>query len=294
MRKLLAILLLLPAPAFAAAAWVQTAVNNGATAYVNISPTAGNALLIQSATSPGGGSPTVTAVQAMSAVNGGGSVLATGTVPAPLATVVGTNYYITGAYVLNLPAGVASVLLTFNGGTPGTTNIVVVEVSGVATSGAFIAGAQQDQNTPGTTANAITSTAATVGSAPAYLLGISSDAPLNTGHLAAGTSPIAYTLRGSNSQFGVAEDASEASTGSYAATFTDATRGGVDEYVTTVFALTAAGASSCTHQGYTSAGALATPNGSSGSYVGKAGAFVTPDCSTVNYWQPTVGNFGTN
>lgn len=51
---------------------------------------------------------------------------------------------------------------------------------------------------------------------------------------------------------------------------------------------------SCTHQGYTSAGALAVPNGTSGSYVGKTGGFVTPDCSTVNYWQPTVGNFGTN
>lgn len=49
---------------------------------------------------------------------------------------------------------------------------------------------------------------------------------------------------------------------------------------------------SCTHSGYTSGGAIATPNGTTGNYVGKSGAFVTPDCSTINYWQPTVGNFG--
>ena len=52
------------------------------------------------------------------------------------------------------------------------------------------------------------------------------------------------------------------------------------------------GGASCSHAGYTSGGAIATPNGSSGSYVGKAGAFVTPNCSSVNYWQPAVGNFG--
>jgi hypothetical protein len=53
------------------------------------------------------------------------------------------------------------------------------------------------------------------------------------------------------------------------------------------------GGSSCTNSGYTSAGASATPNGSSGSYVGNAGAFVTPDCSTIHYWQP-AGAFGVN
>jgi hypothetical protein len=52
--------------------------------------------------------------------------------------------------------------------------------------------------------------------------------------------------------------------------------------------------SSCTHSGATSAGAIATPNGTTGSYRGKSGAFVTPDCATINYLQPTVGNFGTS
>jgi hypothetical protein len=64
-------------------------------------------------------------------------------------------------------------------------------------------------------------------------------------------------------------------------------------YIAYAFSLAAPGGA-CTHSGYTSAGAIATPNGSSGSYLGKSGAFVTPDCSTVNYWQPTVGDFGVN
>lgn len=60
------------------------------------------------------------------------------------------------------------------------------------------------------------------------------------------------------------------------------------------FRIASAGGASCTHSGITSAGAIATPNGSSGSYQGKAGGFVTPDCSTINYKQPTVGAFGVN
>lgn len=51
---------------------------------------------------------------------------------------------------------------------------------------------------------------------------------------------------------------------------------------------------SCTHSGITPAGAIAVPNGTSGSYVGKTGSFVTPNCSSTEYWQPTVGNFGAN
>ena len=52
--------------------------------------------------------------------------------------------------------------------------------------------------------------------------------------------------------------------------------------------------SACTHEGTTSAGALAVPNGTSGSYWSTIGNFVTPNCSSVDYWQPTVGNSGVN
>lgn len=53
-------------------------------------------------------------------------------------------------------------------------------------------------------------------------------------------------------------------------------------------------AGACTHQGQTAAGALAVPNGSSGSYLLKNGSIGTPDCATVSYKQPTLGNFGVN
>lgn len=52
--------------------------------------------------------------------------------------------------------------------------------------------------------------------------------------------------------------------------------------------------SACTHAGQTSAGAIAVPNGSTGSYWLKNGSFGTPDCATVSYKQPTIGNFGVN
>lgn len=68
---------------------------------------------------------------------------------------------------------------------------------------------------------------------------------------------------------------------------------------TITYAYTAAwepsgGGGSCTHSGITSAGAIAVPNGTTGSYWGKTGNWVTPDCSTVYYWSPQVGNFVLN
>lgn len=56
----------------------------------------------------------------------------------------------------------------------------------------------------------------------------------------------------------------------------------------------ASGGSSCSHDGYTAAGTLAVPNGTSGSYWLKNGTLGTPNCSSVEYWQPTLGNFGVN
>jgi hypothetical protein len=52
--------------------------------------------------------------------------------------------------------------------------------------------------------------------------------------------------------------------------------------------------SSCTNSGQTAAGALAIPNGTTGSYLLKNGSIGTPDCSTVSYKQPLLGNFGVN
>lgn len=55
----------------------------------------------------------------------------------------------------------------------------------------------------------------------------------------------------------------------------------------------ASGGATCTHAGITSAGAIAVPNGTTGSYRLKNGSLGTPDCSTVSYRQ-TIGNFGVN
>lgn len=61
-----------------------------------------------------------------------------------------------------------------------------------------------------------------------------------------------------------------------------------------VISLAAAGSGTCTHSGQAKDGSISVPNGTSGSYWGKNGAFVSPDCSTVYYWSPQVGNFVVN
>lgn len=53
-------------------------------------------------------------------------------------------------------------------------------------------------------------------------------------------------------------------------------------------------AGSCTHAGQTSTASISVPNGSTGLYRLKNGSFGTPDCATVIYFQPTIGNFGVN
>lgn len=52
--------------------------------------------------------------------------------------------------------------------------------------------------------------------------------------------------------------------------------------------------STCTHSGITSGGAIATPNGTTGSYWLSNGTFGTPNCSSTSYWRPTLGSFGVN
>ena len=62
-----------------------------------------------------------------------------------------------------------------------------------------------------------------------------------------------------------------------------------------LFAMWASSAgSTCTHSGRANDGSTSVPNGSSGSYWGKSGNWVTPDCSSVYYWSPAAGNFVVN
>jgi len=52
--------------------------------------------------------------------------------------------------------------------------------------------------------------------------------------------------------------------------------------------------SSCTHAGYTSGGASTVPTSGVTSVWLKTGSFGTVNCSSTNYWQPALGNFGVN
>jgi hypothetical protein len=206
---------------------VQYAQNSSHQPYVNISPAAGNLLALNSGTSAGGGTPTAT-FEAMSGTNGTGSVLATFTIPATLASrnVDGGDWE-TGAYLENIPSGVASILATYNGGTPGTVGLQVAEMSGLATSSAYIVAAHQRLVSPGTGTDAITTGTASVSSIPAFIFS-SAFMTHNAATVAAGTG---YTSVFSGTGYMFMQWRREAgSTGSYAATATDATNGGGHTY----------------------------------------------------------------
>ena len=293
MKKILACaIFLLPIQLALATGTFVREYDNGTTntVYVNTAtaPTAGDTLMFFTNTSAGAGTPTVTALSAMSAANGAGTVLASFTIPTALAT---TSYntgsaFGTGGYVLSVPSGVASIVATYSGGTPGTVSSQVIEVSGLS---AYIIGARNFQAAPGTTANAITSTTGSVTSIPAYILGSISNQDSDT------TAGTGFTIRGTVTNQWADEDRRETgATGSYAATATAATHGATDSYLTTEIAFTDSGGASCTHAGQAKDGSTSVPNGSSGFYWGKSGSWVTPDCATVNYWSPAAGNFAVN
>jgi len=62
----------------------------------------------------------------------------------------------------------------------------------------------------------------------------------------------------------------------------------------TIASFKPASGASCTHSGKTSGGALTVPTASTTVVSLKSGALSTVDCSTTQYLQPTVGNFGAN
>lgn len=251
--------------------------------YVNISPTAGNAIVIGSAVSSAfGGAPT--GFNCMSAANGGGTVLASFTIPAAASN---TNYaaadlQVVGGYVLNIPSGVASIIGTYSGGTPGYGFLVAVELSGVDNSTGFVTAARNGQNTPGTAANAITSGTVSVSSAAKYLVGICMDGSQN-GTAAAGTG---FTALAANANSCIAEGQAISSSGTYGATFTDATHGTTDAYGILMFALapTASGTAyslTAAQGSYSVTGEIATKAASLGA---SEGAFtLTGNAATLTH-----------
>lgn len=220
--------------AHAAVAYVQRAegVNTG---YVNISPTVNNLVCVASTTSAGAGSPTAT-FAFYSATGGTGTNL--GSLTISMATANDGTYYVTGACG-KAPSGTASILATYNGGLPGEALLEAVELSGQDGTSPFLVGGMNQQTAPGTTTNAITSGSVSVPSA-AYILGIST----NTNGDSDTVAGTGFTLRGATTANFAVEDQTQASSGSYAATFTAATHGGTDYYHTFLFAIKANGSSS--------------------------------------------------
>jgi hypothetical protein len=125
-----------------------------------------------------------------------------------------TNVY----YYQNNPGGLTSVAVTWSGGTPGESGVYVSEYSGIATSSSLITFARDDQTTPGTGTDAVTSGVANVTSQPALIWGISGDYP-NLATLNIGTG---FTNRDVDNGVRI-EDKRVTSTGNQAATFTAAT-----------------------------------------------------------------------
>ncbi len=180
--------------------------------------------------------------------------------------------------------------------------VAALEYSGLSTTAIFTSGevASSTSTTTATGANVLSSGNLPVLSGqPVALIALGYDDNVFN-LIQEGTSPHAFTLRGNAWGYGGTvgeaqiEDVRLTATAATPATFgkTDSSAG--PYFVLAMVLHEPSSGGTCTHAGYTSGGAITTPNGTTGSYVGKTGGFVTPDCSSVQYWQPALGNFGVN
>jgi hypothetical protein len=206
--------------------------SNGNT--ITYSPTAGNYLLVASLTSAGGGSPI-----ASIADNGSGSWV---TQKATSQDGSANNDFYTVFTSGACAAGITTITLTYAGGTPGTTDIVVVEYSGLSPTGFQAISAFNQQINPGTGTNAIVSNTVTVSTAPAALIGLII-APTGDSNITAGTTPISFTLRilSSGSSTLMIEDARVTSTGTPIATASGPSHGAATTYVSYAMAISESG-----------------------------------------------------
>jgi hypothetical protein len=273
---LICVVLLAPIRSFATYAYVGGALNASNANTVTYSPTAGNYLVVVSATSAGGGTPTVTVTD-----NGSGG----GGYTNRINNVTTGSEHVSVITCGSASTGATTITITYNGGTPGNVQISVTEYSGLSSTGYQGISTINNQTTPGSGANAVVSNALTTTGSPAALIGISFELGANDS-VTAGTSPIAFTRR-TNGSLVMTEDARITSTGSDTATFT-ATHGATDNMASYVLAISEPGGASCSNNFWSATGSYAVPNGSSGSYWSTAtGAFATPNCSSGTYWLKT-------
>ena len=216
-------------------AFVNSAVNVTNSASITYSPTAGNTVIIYLMTSSGGGSPYVTAVTDGQGGTWSGVLAALG---AGATQYVNSVFFVQAVYCPNIPAGVTSISLTFNGGNPGTLNFKLAEYSGLATSSSLVAKAGVAQTNPGAGANAITTGNVTVPSGPVAFINFVGNS--NSGTYSAGTG---FTSRGATAINGsvkvFVEDLRLISSGTQAGTATS-TVGAADTFVSIAMAFTEA------------------------------------------------------
>lgn len=144
--------------------FVQGASNASNANTVSISPTAGNLLALVSQTSSGGGSPTFVSIQ----TNGGANFAV-----ANAATQDSNALWHGCAYLKNCPSGVTTITVTYNGGTPGTCRLAVVEYSGLDTASPLVCTPSLNfQTAPGTGTDAVTTSSTAITAQPTMVLGI--------------------------------------------------------------------------------------------------------------------------
>lgn len=209
--------------------YIKTGANAANGNTITFSPTSpGDFLLITSNTSAGGGNPTCTFTDNLSTVYS-----------TAVATVNKGAFgdWVTIFYLPNCPSGITTLTATYNGGTPGTCILRVLEYSGIATSTPLIiAGVPAVQSSPGTATDAISTGNVNVSSQPALFFGWSLDSSQNG--FASGTG---YNSRASTT-FGVWEDKRVTATGNNAATFTSVSHG-TDQFISTALAFAESGGS---------------------------------------------------
>lgn len=188
-----------------------SAANSASGNTVTISPTAGALLIVFSATSGGAGTPTVTFSDNSSSTwaNASNNVV-----------VNGLHYSV--GYCLSANSGVTTITATYNGGTPGTCDIVAISYTGM-TSPSFV-GVTTPLETVSPGAGTISTNALACGSTNALFVGFVRD-ELNSPAYTAGAG---FTMRYNNAPntFGLGvEDPAAEVTGSNTATWTVATHG---------------------------------------------------------------------
>jgi hypothetical protein len=184
---------------------------------IALSPATGALIVVFSGTSSGGGTPTVTFSDNSSSTwaNASNNV-----------NVGGTHYSV--GYCLSALAGVTTITATYNGGTPGTCNLVAVSYTGL-TSPSFVAvTTPNSQVAPGTGTDAVVANALACGSTSALLVGASFNAGDHTA--VAGTGFTQRYGNDPNFLFMLVEDPAAEKTGSQTMTWTAASNGGGDTY----------------------------------------------------------------